>query len=336
MKFMNGTMVLLSIALLLPLCAEGAEQSTPARQAKVAGQPQQERVLGELKLGDPASRVKKKVRGLKGGDQPGVSVAGNWRVWIDPDTKTLQGISYEERSGVREGFSYPKTGGGVGVSSTLKDVDAAYGPPERSFAGKSPFVLRNGELAYIFAYPSKGLWIVLTNQTPYSGAYNWRVTSITIGATEMIEQLLAGVYAYATTPVLPKRKADIAALYRKKYGSEKELDVHDAYQYNLLAAYFEHVRSRGPYVITPEMIVPKDAHQVKKLAAELAPGTPLSQKLDALAKKKTMDAYGVSAEELEGIARNVQKFRVLLFQRDVSANEPEAVQSLKLPQGQCK
>jgi hypothetical protein len=336
MKFMNEKLLLIFITLLLPLCTEGAERNSPARQAKVAGQPQQERVLGELKLGDPGSRVKKKLPGLKSSDQPGVSVARNWRVWIDADTKTLKAVSYEERSGVREGFSYPKTGGGVGVNSTLKDVDAAYGPPERSFAGKSPFVLRNGELAYIFAYPSKGLWIVLTNQTPYSGAYNWRVTSITIGDTGMIEQLLAGVYAYATTPVLPKKKADIAALYRKKFGSEKELEVHDAYQYNLLSAYFEHVRSLGPYVITPEMVVPKDEHQVKKLLAELATGTPLSQKLEARAKKQTMDAYGVSAEDLDGIAKNVQKFRVLLFQRNLATNDPEAVQSLQLPQGQCK
>lgn len=84
------------------------------------------------------------------------------------------------------------------------------------------------------------------------------------------------------------------------------------------------------------MIMPKDERQAKKLLAELAPATPTSQELDAQARKKTMGQYMLTAEQFDRVLGNIQKFRVMLFKKDLTAKRPETLKNLQLPQGQCK
>ena len=314
-------------ASLLPALEQ--ERSNGTARTKSAGEVRQERRLGGYTLGISEERVKRSLGAMHEIAKAGVSVAGNWSVWIDQKAGTLKGISYEERKGIRRGQAYPATGKGITIGSTDEEVVRAYGRPEQALVGKTSFVLRNSELAYIFVYPSQGVWITLTNQKPYAATADWRVTLIAIGDFEVIDTMLHGASSFAMLPITAERIKFTRAEYKKKFGDDKDLEIYDDYQFNRQKALFEHVRTKGKYMILPAMVIPLDGKKAEELASELAPASPRVQAMDAAARKKTLARYGVPSVRLDEILQNVGKLRPILFQKDVEENNQVVMKGLQ-------
>lgn len=269
----------------------------------------EEQFLGPFKLGEPKAETIKKLGAVGLADSDRMLFKDNWTAWIDQKKMTLKGIAYSESSGTKNEHVYPKTSNSITIGSKLVEVEKAYGNPDSTLAGKSPFVLRNSDLSLIYVYSTKGLWIIFFNSKPYSGTYDWRVTDIAIGNKDIIENMIYGSQAYATKPITPSKKRHIISTYEKKYGKEKELEIFDDYMYALQVAIFDYIKSTGEYVVTPLMILPKDEVILKEFNSKLADDGPLSKKLESQSKKVAILKHNISLDQLEQIVKRVEKIK---------------------------
>ncbi|OGP90570.1 MAG: hypothetical protein A2031_07305 [Deltaproteobacteria bacterium RBG_19FT_COMBO_43_11] len=268
-----------------------------------------EQLLGHFKLGEPKEDVVKELGKVGLADSDRMLFKDNWTAWIDQKKMTLKGVAYSEPLGIKDEPVYPKTSMSITIGSKLADVEKAYGNPDSTLTGKSPFVLRNSELSLIYVYSIKGLWIIFSNSKPYSDTYDWRVTNIAIGNEDVIENMVYGSQAYATKPITPSKKRHIISDYEKKYGKEKELEIFDDYMYALQVAIFDYIKSNGEYIVTLLVILPKDEAILKEFNSKLSEDGPLSKKLESQSKKIATSKHNVSLSQLEQIVKRVEKLK---------------------------
>lgn len=309
---MNKAYIACSLLLLVifPAISSGDQKSVPGT----------ENTLGLFKLGDSEAQVAKRLPAMKDVNHAGMYYQDNWTVWIDQKKKVLNGISYNEAKNINSESPYPKTSRLITIGSTLQTVEKTYGSPDKILAGRSPFVLRNSELALIYIYPTTGLWLEFTNQTPYSTKYDWRVTFVVVGNNDVIKHMLVGAPAYATTPIAQDKKSQIVAMYENKYGKAEELDKFDDYMFNLQVAIFDKIKTLGRYVISPIMIIPEDEKKANEVLAELSQDRPQFTEIQSQAKKKTLLKYKISAQQLDRIISNIEKLKMDLFTKEAQSN----------------
>lgn len=266
--------------------------------------------LGELQVGVPGFLSVKRPR-------VGKYFKGGWTFDINEENGVITGVSYDAAD-IGDSLSRARTSRGVGIGSTLQDVEQAYGPPERVFTGRTSFVLRNSELGMIYVYPSRGIWIMLINQTPYSGSDDWRVMSIEVGNEDVIQDMFVGASSYSTEPVTPGRKTHIIAMYEEKYGKRRDLEIYDDYVLTLELAYFDRVKSLGEYAVSIFMIVPKDEKEAAALWNEYSEGRiPVPERTVTRIKKETALKYGLSVQQLKQLLGRVKRLRMDIFEEEM-------------------
>jgi hypothetical protein len=292
-----------------PVQSEGLKNDKSNIPIDNKGITTKEQFLDPFKLGEPKDEVVKKLGEVGLVDSDRMLFKDNWTAWIDQKKMTLKGIAYSEPLGIKDEAVYPKTSKSITIGSKLADVEKAYGNPDSTLTGKSPFILRNSELSLIYVYSIKGLWIIFSNSKPYSGTYDWRVTNIAIGDEDVIENMVYGSQAYATKPITPGKKSHIISDYETKYGKEKELEIFDDYMYALQVAIFDYIKSTGEYVVTLLMILPKDDAILKEFNSKLSEDGPLSKKLESQSKKIVTLKHNISLDQLEQIVKRVEKIK---------------------------
>jgi hypothetical protein len=292
------------------------DQERPATKA--------ENRLGPFRLGQPVAEVKNSLGELH---DTGAHVLGsdysmyyrdNWTFDVDENTKTLKGISYGETD-IQDSVAYPATSRGIRVASKLEDVEKAYGPPEELLAGFSDFLLKDSDFSKEYVYWSKGLWITLINQTPYSGHDDWRATHITVGDTSVLQHLYIGSPAYSMKSVTEERRNHIIAGYEEKYGKKNDLLISDNYTRNVEVAYAEYVASFGDYVVTHVGLMPKDPKKAEALYAGLSDEQerPIPEEIVNRAKAEVAKENGLSVPEVQEILERVNEFRSELMMEEM-------------------
>lgn len=286
-----------------------------------------EQMLGPFKLGETTKEeVRKELGEIQVGMPPlfslrkppvGIYYKDCWTFFIEEDSGVLIGVGYDAMD-IDDSASCPRTSQGVGIGSKLDDIEKAYGPPSQLFTGRTNLILRNSELGRIHVYVSKGLWVTLTNQTPYSDSDDWRVISITVGDEGVIEHMFVGAPAYSAKPITPDRERHIIAMYEKKYGKRKDLEIYDEYALYLEGAYFEYVKSMGEHIVTIAMILPKDEKKAAVLFAEDSEGRmPIPKETENRIKKEIAMKYGISVLQLDEIVKKVEQLKTDLHMEDV-------------------
>jgi hypothetical protein len=297
---------------------------------------ERELVLGNIKIGDPYTEARKDVGRLYPSGRTDVYFNDHWSLWLDTENKTVKGVSFEERGGIVRNEAYPNTGRGVTLGSSRVEVERIYGKPEQTLMGKAPFVLRTSELALIYVYPSQGLWIMFTNQKPFSERADWRVSLISIGEAEVIEAMREASEAYAMPLNTRHVRQRVFSLYTKSFGKDAAKDplIFDDYQYALQTALYEHViKSEADPVITPVMIIPRNKRKAKALVSAMSPSAPLYKELDRQAREKTTATHGISDRDLDRIIGNIVEFKQALAAEDTDTKNAGGPQREKLLAG---
>jgi hypothetical protein len=296
------TVYFLLLFIFLPIISSAGQNSTPTSET----------ILTPFKLGNSEDEVIKLLPALKDVNGMDQYYQDNWHVWLDKNKRILKGIDYSDDK-INDEQPYPKTSQQVTIGSSTYAVEKAYGVPDRILSGRSPFFLRNSELVLIYAYFTKGLWIMFTNQTPYSNEYVWRVTSLMVGTTDAINNRLVGAEMYATLPMTQEKRDRIIAAYAKISGTAKELDVFDDYMFNLQRAVFDKVKTKGKYVVSLLEIFPEDEQKAKEMHAELADNSPFILKIQKQAKENALSKYKMSPKQFDQLIANTGKFRADFF-----------------------
>jgi hypothetical protein len=280
--------------------------------------------LGLFELGRPVAEV---ISALGELHETGAQVLGSnysmyyrdkWTFEVDENTKTLKGISYAEMD-IQDSLVYPATSRGIRAGSKLEDVEKAYGPPEEQLSGISDFLLKDSDFSREYIYWSKGLWITLINQTPYSTDMDWRVTAITVGDSSVVQHLYVGSPVYSKKSVTEEGRRSIIATYEKKHGNKKDLLIGDDYTHEVEVAYAEHVASLGEYLVTQVGLIPKDPKKAEALYAGVSDEheRPIPEEIRDKARAAVAKENDLSVPEVQEILERVNEFRLELMLEDM-------------------